>query len=139
MSTATITADTDRPGLLRPLGLIAGISLIANLIVFAIGKVAGVDYEVTPGGQSEKQTINALVIAVMTVAPVLLGGLALLLTRTWRPRSWQVLAWVGLGLGIISIWSPAASDAANDTKVALSAMHLVVGGVWFWLVSRLAK
>lgn len=136
MSIATVTTDTDRAGLLRPLGLIAGISLVANLVVFAIAKLAGVDFAITAPGQSE-ETVNGVAVGVMSVAAVVVGGVALLLTRRWAPRAWLVLAWVGLVIGIVTI--PAFADAEAGTKVALGSMHLIVGGVWFWFVSRLAK
>lgn len=136
MSTATVTADTDRAALLRPLGLIAGISLVANLVVFAIAKLADVDFAITAPGQSE-ETVTGVAVAVMSVATVVVGGIALLVTRRWAPRAWQVLAWVGLVIGIVTI--PAFADAEAGTKVALGAMHVIVGGVWFWVVSRLAK
>lgn len=136
MSTATITADTDRSGLLRPLGLIAGVSLVANLIVYAVARLADVDFAITAPGQSE-ETVNGVAVAVMSVATVVGGGIALLVTRRWAPRAWQVLAWVGLVVGIVTI--PAFADAEAGTKVALGAMHVIVGGVWFWFVSRLAK
>lgn len=136
MSVATVTADTDRTALLRPLGLIAGISLVANLIVFAIARLADVDFAITAPGQAE-ETVNGAAVAVMSVATVVVGGIALLLTRRWAPRAWQVLAWVGLVVGIVTI--PAFADAEAGTKVALGAMHVIVGGVWFWFVSRLAK
>lgn len=136
MSTATVTADTDRAALLRPLGLIAGISLVANLVVFAIAKLADVDFAITAPGQSE-ETVTGVAVAVMSVATVVVGGIALLVTRRWAPRAWQVLAWVGLVVGIVTI--PAFAEAEAGTKVALGAMHVIVGGVWFWFVSRLAK
>jgi hypothetical protein len=136
MSTATISADTDRSGLLRPLGLVAGISLVANLIVYAVARLADVDFAITAPGQSE-ETVNGVAVGVMSVATVVVGGIALLVARRWAPRAWQVLAWVGLVVGIVTI--PAFADAEAGTKVALGAMHVIVGGVWFWFVSRLAK
>lgn len=136
MTTATVATDTDRVGLLRPLGLIAGISLVANLLVFAVAKLADVDFAITAPGQSE-ETVNGISVAVMSVATVVVGGIALLVTRRWAPRAWQVLAWVGLVVGIVTI--PAFSDAAAGTKIALGAMHVIVGGAWFWFVRRLAK
>ena len=78
--------------------------------------------------------VNAILVVVMSVAPLLLGGLALALTRRWSPTSWRLLAWVGLVIGVVSM--PLFLDATAGTKLTLSPMHLVAGIAWFVLVTR---
>ncbi len=130
MSTAKSTGE--QPALVRPLLTITGIALAANLAIYLVGWLADVEFVVTQG--ETVRDINAVLVVITTIVPLLLGGLALALTRRWAPTSWRVVAWVGLVVGIVSM--PVFLDASTGTKLALSPMHLVTGITWFAVLCR---
>jgi hypothetical protein len=125
-----------RPGpLARPLVVVAGVALLANVSVYGLGRLAGVDFEVVSFLGNRQETVGPRAIAVMTLTPMLLGGLALTLTRRWATRAWRVLAWAGVAVGIITM--PVFNQAALDTKLTLALMHLITAGLWLHTVQRL--
>ena len=132
MSAATTTSTSSRPGLARPLLTTVAVTVGTNLAIYLAGWLADVDFTVIQG--DTVRHVNAILVVVMSVAPLLLGGLALALTRRWSPTSWRLLAWVGLVIGVVSM--PLFLDATAGTKLTLSPMHLVAGIAWFVLVTR---
>lgn len=114
--------------------LVAAVALPANLVVWLVADAAGVPFEVTQGGDT--QSVGPLMVIVMTLAPLLLGTLLLWATRSRAPRSWTVLAWVGLAVGLLSAALPLSVDASDGTSLSLAAMHVVVGLAWFGAVRR---
>ena len=138
MST-TATFRTTAPtalGALRVGGIVLAVSVIANLLVLAIGRLAGAEMDVVRAGTTEPVEVGAFMVLFMTVLPLALGTLALAIVSRWGERGWQVLAWFGLGLGVLTVFMPFTVQASTGTALTLAAMHLVVGAVWFGAIRQ---
>ncbi len=114
---------------------ILGTSLGLNLLIWAGALLAGADFEVSRAG-AEPMTVGAVTIALMTVAPLLLGGVVLALATRRSPRALTVLGWLGLAIGILTAPMPFTMLAGTGTQVALAAMHVVTGVVWWLALPR---
>ncbi|GEA86558.1 DUF6069 family protein [Cellulomonas cellasea] len=127
-------ATTWRTGLVA-----AGIAGLANLVVLAVAGALGADLLVrqTPDAAANEVTFG--MVAVMSVAPIVLATVVLLVLRRWGAWAWRALAAVGLALGLLTVPMPFAVDATTGTQVALATMHVVAGVVWFVLVRRAAS
>ncbi|MBB2922289.1 DUF6069 family protein [Cellulomonas cellasea] len=146
MSTETsVTARTSAPlhvsaAATWRTGLVAaGIAGLANLVVLAVAGALGADLLVrqTPDAAATEVTFG--MVAVMSVAPIVLATVVLLVLRRWGARAWRALAAVGLALGLLTVPMPFTVDATTGTQVALATMHVVAGVVWFVLVRRAAS
>lgn len=101
---------------------------VANAVLFLVFAAAGGRMVVT---QPAEQRLSVLVAIIATLVPLALAGIAVwFLARRW-PMIRTVAAWAGLGVGVLSAFSPAlvASDAM--TAVGLGLMHVVAGVAWF--------
>lgn len=116
------------------IGLTLAVSLVLNLVTWFIARAAGVDFVTQVEGRMPLE-VTSVPIVVMTVVPVLLGGILLLILGRWL-RAWNILAIVGLGVGVLSVIAPFTVQASTGTSVSLAIMHLVVGGVWFLALRR---
>lgn len=114
-------------------GLISiGIALAANLTILAGALVARAEMV------AAQTSIGVLLVVANTVAPLLVATLALLPLRRWGARAWRVLAATGLAVGLASSPAPFTVSAENSTRVALVAMHVITGVIWFVIVRRAA-
>jgi Family of unknown function (DUF6069) len=119
------------------LAVTAAAALLANLAAYAVGRVAGVDFDVVSMIGDRPETVGPRAIAVMTLAPWLVGSLTLVLTRRWAAGVWPWLGWAGAGLALVTV--PFFNQAELATKVNLAIMHMVAGGLWFGAVRHLAR
>jgi hypothetical protein len=126
-------ATTWRTGL-----TVACLALVANLLVLVASRALGADFVVQQTPDAAAAEVTFVMVAVMTVAPVLLGTVLLLVLRRWGARAWRALAAVGLALGLLTVVMPFTVEATTGTQVGLALMHVVVGVVWFVLVRRAA-
>lgn len=126
-------ATTWRTGL-----TVAGIALVANLLVLVAARALGADFLVQQTPDAAATEVSFVMVAVMTVVPVLVATALLLVLRRWGARAWRTLAAVGLALGLLTVVMPFTVDATTGTQVGLALMHVVVGVVWFVLVRRAA-
>lgn len=108
------------------------VALVANLLVYAIGRLAGGRYQFTgaspAGGAPVVNEVDALTVAGFTVVPLLVGlTLAAALSRRWP---WvltvalvvaPVLALVTIALGTVPV------DFDTVSTAALGACHVVAG------------
>lgn len=123
-----------RASALRDAGSAAGITLLVNLLLWAGARAAGVDFVAESSGAS--LTIGPAPIAVMTLSPILIGGLALAAAAGRLSRGRDLLAWAGLGVGIITLPMPFTVVATTGTRAALAAMHLITGVTWWFVIRR---
>ncbi|MFS0699098.1 DUF6069 family protein [Cellulomonas sp. 179-A 4D5 NHS] len=126
-------ATTWRTGL-----TVAGIALVANLLVLVAARALGADFLVQQTPDAAATEVTFVMVAVMTVVPVLVATALLLVLRRRGARAWRTLAVVGLALGLLTVVMPFTVDATTGTQVGLALMHVVVGVVWFVLVRRAA-
>ncbi|MDG4784762.1 DUF6069 family protein [Micromonospora sp. WMMD1102] len=98
---------------------------VGNLLVFAVGKIAGVSFVYRDAtGEHE---VNAVGVLVASVPPLVVGtGLAVLISLWWRPIL-RVAQVVGGGLALLTVLGPLNAGADTGTRVAPAAMHVVLG------------
>ncbi len=143
-STSTSTAATpsapDRvpdqptaPDVLRRAGIVAGAALIVNLLILTLARLFGADMLVDQGGEGIE--IGYLPVAISSVAPVVVGGLLLLVARR-HPKGLRLMAAIGLVVALVSVVAPVLAALGVGTAVALSLMHVVVGVIWFVVLRR---
>ncbi|MEV4122789.1 DUF6069 family protein [Micromonospora sp. NPDC049645] len=134
MSAATVTTRDTSSLRRRALGVAAAV--VAPLIIWSIGAVAGVDYTIESPGQPAT-VIGAGAIAVIALASALLGWAALALlerfaTRVARPV-WISLAIVVTVLSFVPVFSV---EATGGAKLALGATHVAVAVALIALLPR---
>lgn len=103
----------------------------ANIAVFAVGRagdasfvVAGRDSDAAP------MVINAAIVAVSTLVPLVVALLATaLIARRW-PRAVARLRIVAMVLTVLSVAGPLTADTDTATRLLLAVMHLVVGAAY---------
>lgn len=140
----TVTAPTARPGPRLGLrsaattaGTAAALGVVANLVVYGIARAAGTDFAVVrPDGVGF--TVGPASVLLMSVVPLLLGGVALAVVARWGQRGWHWLAWIGLAIGLLTVVMPISTEASSGTTLALALMHVLTGVAWFVIVRRFA-
>jgi hypothetical protein len=109
-------------------GLAVLAAAVLNLIAYAVGSLAGVNW--VANGQS----VTWIMVIFATLFPMAVGGaITFLLSRRWG-KATLVMAWIGLAFGIVTLPAPlfAAENAAAG--LALASMHVITGVVWFLAV-----
>lgn len=134
MTTSTTSRDLGPGRAARTAGVAAVTAVVVNLVIFGIGTALDVDFVVIPPGD-ERVTVALPVVAVMTLVPLLVGGV-LLAVAGRRVGVWNVLAWIGLAVGLLSAVGPLDSAVQTSTGVTLALMHVVTGLAWFLAVRR---
>ncbi|MBG6065644.1 DUF6069 family protein [Micromonospora ureilytica] len=134
MSAATVTTPAPSPLRRRALGVAAAV--VACLVIWAIGAVAGVDYTVESPGQPAT-VIGAGAIVTVALGAALLGWAALALlerfaTRVARPV-WISVAIVVTVLSFVPLLSV---EATGGAKLVLGATHVAVAVALIALLPR---
>lgn len=141
-TTSTATAPTrtaPSPGAAWRAGAVAGLLAAAlNVAVLLVAGAVGADLLVRPVAGQPAETVGIPMVLLMTLAPVVVGTV-LLVVLARRARAWDALAWIGLAAGLLTTPAPFFVDARLGTAVALAAMHVVTGVVWFVVVRRAAR
>ncbi len=108
-----------RAGLVAALG-----AAVANLVVYLIGRAAGVGFSLEMGGSVTQ--VGAAQVLLLSIVSIVVGtALAALLARRGADR----LRWaqaVGAAVAVLSAVGP-LSAAAGATGILLAAMHLITG------------
>ena len=127
MGTAATVAPA-RPLNPQRLGLGIVVAVVVNLIVYAVGSAAGATWI------ANGQTVNAVLVVVATIVPMLIGGaITWFLSRRWV-KATATMAWVGLVFAVISVPGPLIGSDDAPTRFALAAMHVTTGIIWFFAV-----
>ena len=109
----------------RRISIAIAVAIVLNLIVFAIGSAVGATW------LANGQTIVWFLVVVATIIPMAVGAvLTWLLTKRWSDAG-KAMAWIGLVLAIITVPAPLLASDDRPTGMALAAMHVVTGIVWF--------
>lgn len=114
------------------------LALAVNLFLLGAATVGDAEMRVRPGGASEAITVGPVSVTATTFLPLLLAAVLLVLARGRGPRAWQVLAALGLAIGVLTVLLPVTATASPGTKVVLSLMHVATGLIWFLVVRRAA-
>lgn len=117
-----------RPLALARLGMGVAVALAANLVAYAVASAAGATWV------ANGQKVNALLVGVATIVPMVIGGaITWLLARRWV-KGTATMAWVGLVFAVVSVPGPLLGSDDAPTRFALAAMHITTGIVWFFAV-----
>ncbi|MGC5022273.1 DUF6069 family protein [Micromonospora sp. DT47] len=122
MSATTHPATTRFP---RRRALGVGVAVLACVLIWVVGKAAGVDFTVTSPGRPTA-TVGLGPVVVFSLGASLLGWLTLVVLERFTPRAgliWTALAVVVTLLSFVPLFT---SEATGGTKVTLGAMHLAV-------------
>lgn len=129
-SPPTTSADTTLTGWAKRLATPAVIAVTVaaavavNLVIWAIGELAGGSFEFTADGKVESAAPGGVVF--LTAVPLLVGLTATAVVARWWPaviRSAQV---VGSLLAIATIGLTLTSDFDTASTISLSLMHVAL-------------
>ena len=119
-------------------GVVTGAwSGLVCLIVYAIGRITGVPFEVTAPGQTSLTLVPWIAPLVLPLAAAVLGALLASLARGWSHAGRIVLA-AGTLLALASCVPIVLQPASVlwSTRILLLVMHLVT---WFLVVPQIAR
>jgi hypothetical protein len=124
-----------RPGAAVRPGLVALVTaVVVNVLIVVLGRATGADLEVTQRGATT--TVGTGAVMAMTVGPLAAATVVLALAGRWGAHAWNLLAWAGLGIGVLTAALPLLADATTTTRLTLAVMHVAVGFSWFLAVRR---
>lgn len=108
----------------KNVGIAAGATLVGNLVIFAAGSAAGASWEV-----GQPQPVSAAAVVASSIMPFLVA--TVIYNRISRLQ--LILPVGGLVFAVISAPGGYLASQEVATGVALGAMHLVAGLVWYRL------
>lgn len=128
--TSASAASTSTPNNLngKRFGLAVLAAIILNLIAYAIGSVAGASWI------ANGQDITWIMVILATVFPMAVGGAITYLLARRSGKATNVMAWIGLAFGIVTVPAPLFSAENAAAGMALASMHVITGVVWFFAV-----
>jgi len=106
-----------------------GVALAANVLLFLLGSAAGATWEV-----GQPAPIGLAAIAAATLLPMLLGGIVVRAIAKRKPNLVGPFTWVVLVFSLVGAPGGYIASQNLPTGLALGAMHVVVGLVWFYSV-----
>jgi hypothetical protein len=106
------------------------------LVVYGIGRLAGIPFDVVYGPES-LVTVYWLVVLIVPFVAGVVGALVASLARG-LPRAGRLVFWVGTLIALISCWFPLDQPASVDwpTRILLLVMHVIT---WFLVVPQIAR
>ncbi|WP_327040575.1 DUF6069 family protein [Micromonospora ureilytica] len=134
MSAATVTTPAPSPLRRRALGVAAAV--VACLVIWAIGAVAGVDYTVESPGQPAT-VIGAGAIVTVALGAALLGWAALALLERFATRVARPV-WISVAIvvTVLSFVPLLRVEATGGAKLVLGATHVAVAVALIALLPR---
>ncbi|MFC4377209.1 DUF6069 family protein [Nocardia halotolerans] len=129
MTTTAVTTTTGNrtlPALNRPVAVLGGVlaALVANLLIWGIGELAGGTFTTTDGDQVLDVAPGGVIL--MSTVPLLIGmTVAVLVSYLWTGVL-RVAAVIGSLLSLATIWMTLTSGFDTVSTVALSLMHVVL-------------
>jgi len=117
-------------------GAIAGaIAGVVNVVIWVVGNIAGLNWEVTQGGQTTD--VLAFMPFISSFVPSLLSIVLLwVLLKAGRGSLWRPIIAV---LALISVAQPILAAKETSTGLVLGVMHIVFGAVLIAMVKVPAK
>jgi len=109
------------------------VALVLNLLAMWVGSAAGASLET-----SAPEPINAIVVAIVTVVPLLLAGVVVWFLAQRFPIQ-RLAAWAGLVFALVSSAGSFLASADTMTAFTLAAMHFITGFAWFIAVRTWVK
>lgn len=113
-------------------GAVAGaVAGVACVLIWVVGNVFGLNWEVTQGGTTTDVLIFMPFLSAFVSALVSLVVLWILM-KAGRPGWWKVIVGV---VGVLSVAQPMVAATETSTGLTLALMHLVVTGVMLTMVN----
>jgi hypothetical protein len=131
------TSSNPRVRFLVYAALVTGIwSGLLSLLVYGIGRAAGVSFEVSSMAQQPQQVTWIAVLVFPIVTAVVVALISALLRG--RSHAGAIVMWVFTGLAVISLWGPLVQPAevAWSSRILLAVMHVIT---WFLVVPQIAR
>jgi len=106
------------------------------VIVYGIGRLFGVSFDVVYGPES-LVTVYWLVVLLVPFAAAIIGALAASLARG-LPHAGRLVFWLGTLIALFTCWFPLDQPATVDwpTRILLLLMHVIT---WFLVVPQIAR
>ncbi|MEV4543521.1 DUF6069 family protein [Micromonospora echinaurantiaca] len=123
--TATASSTTTPAPSLRRRALGVAAAVVACVLIWAVGAIAGVDYTVRNPGQPAMELGPAAIVTV-SLGSALLGWAALAVLERLTRRGTAIWTVLAAAVALLSLFPVVATDATAGAKVALGAMHLAV-------------
>ena len=122
--------------LLQAGAIAAGAAVVVNLVLWGIGRAAGVDFEVTqPDGSQVVVGAGAVISQSLTA---ILAGTLLLWPMTRLPAGLLVWVLIAVFVGLGSLIFPLSRANHPSTALTLALMHLVAFAAVLALPARVA-
>jgi Family of unknown function (DUF6069) len=113
-------------------GVVAGaVAGVVCVLIWVAGNIAGLDWEITQGGQTTDVLIFMPFMSAFVSAMVSLILLWILI-KVGRAGWWKPIVGV---VGVVSVAQPLVAATETSTGVILALMHLVVTGIMLAMVN----
>lgn len=109
----------------QAIGGAAAAATVVNLLILLIGRVGGASFEVVDGANLHLVTAGGVITS--SVGPLVAGTVLATLLGLWWPGFIRLAQVVGGGLALLTVAGPLMTDTDTGTRLALAAMHVVVG------------
>lgn len=108
-------------------GLIGGaIGAIANLVVFVIGKAAGISFEIAGmNNGADPVQLNFAAILISSLVPAIAAILILIGLNSYSKNPFRVFLLVGVGALLVSFFPVFSIEVPQITKIFLGIMHII--------------
>ncbi|MGW0827970.1 DUF6069 family protein [Streptomyces sp. NPDC002845] len=140
MTSHTTAAPSEAASRVKPRAIAVGAATVAAVLVWALGKAFGADYEVAQGDGKDPMEVNVGLVAVFALISALLGWGLLAALEKFAPAKaatiWVVVATVVLLASYAMVFS---ADTTGGSKAALALVHTTVGVVLIPLLWRGAR
>lgn len=107
------------------IGAAAVAATAVNLLILLIGRVGGASFELVDGAALHAVTVGGVLTS--SVVPLVIGTVLATLLGLWWPGVFRLAQFVGAGLALLTVAGPLMADTDTGTRLALAAMHVVVG------------
>ncbi|MGH4023688.1 MAG: DUF6069 family protein [Pseudonocardiaceae bacterium] len=98
---------------------------VVNLLILLVGRAAGASFELVDGAALHAVTFGGVITS--SAVPLVIGTVLATLLSVWWPGFLRLAQIVGGGLALVSVAGPLLADTDTATRLALAAMHVVVG------------
>lgn len=110
---------------------------VLSLVVYAIARMAGVDFVATRGGDAVPEPIRWIAVLLVPLAGAVAFALLASLVRG-RPAAGRITWWVGTLLAVGTLWVPLDQPAEVpwSTRLILVTMHVIT---WLLVVPQISR
>lgn len=134
-ATTSIAPPSTGRRLAGAIGLAGAISVVVNVVIYVIARIADVDLLVPEGpGSDELARLGIGPVVIASVIPLIIAALLALGLRRWTSQPttiFRVIVVVGFVLSYVNV---VTADLTGGTAVTVGLMHPIVAvAAWFFL------